>query len=124
MLEKNKTNVCDLQVSFFLAIFSNILQELVAKIKEEGNQCFKNGSYGDALGKYFDALKLCREHSLKTEGARIRSNCAQACMKMGMYDDAYSHCNECIQLDPTFDKVKMCLLSCSVCVDKIEHELA
>ena len=93
----------------------NVLQELVARIKEEGNQCFKSGSYGDALGKYFQALKLCREHSLKTEGACIRSNCAQACMKMEMYDDAYTHCTECIQLDPTFDKVNnMCFLLCPI----------
>ena len=78
-------------------------------MKEEGNQCFENGSYGDALGKYFHALKLCHEHGLKTEGARIRSNCALACMKMEMYDDAFTHCTECIQLDPKFDKVNVCV---------------
>ena len=92
------------------------MQTLVAKIKGQGNQCFKNGSYGDALEKYVHALRVCREHGLEAEGAVIHSNCAQACMKMEMYDDAYTHSAECIRLDSTFDKVTkyvvMCILLC------------
>jgi len=36
-------------------------------------------------------------------------------MKMEMYDDAYTHCTECIRLDPTFDKVSyVCSLLCTI----------
>ena len=74
---------------------------MYGKLKEEGNALFAGGDYEQALGKYFQALKYCREHNMKKEMALIRANCAQACLKLQMLNDAYTHCCECIKLDGT-----------------------
>lgn len=34
------------------------------------------------------------------EVALIRANCAQACLKLELYNEAYAHSCECIRLDP------------------------
>ena len=39
--------------------------------------------------------------------ALIRANCAMACLKLQMYSDAYTHCMECVKLDPENHKVGM-----------------
>ncbi len=74
---------------------------MYTKLKDEGNTLFVNGDYEQALSKYFQALRYCREHNMKKEMSLIRANCAQACLKLEMYNDAYTHCCECIKLDRT-----------------------
>lgn len=37
---------------------------------------------------------------MRDEIALIRANCAQACLKLEMFSDAYTHSCECIKLDP------------------------
>ena len=70
-------------------------------LKEEGNSLFSKGDYEQALGKYFQALKYCREHKMDKEMSLIRANCAQACLKLQLFSDAYTHTCECIKLDTT-----------------------
>lgn len=82
------------------------LQEVVAKIKEEGNGFFKEGSFHEALGKYYRALELCSQHNLKLDMAVIRGNCAQVCLKLRLYKDAYEHADESVQLNPDLEKVR------------------
>ena len=60
---------------------------------------FSKGEYEGALGKYFQALKYCREHKMNKEMSLIRANCAQACLKLQMFSDAYTHSCECVKLD-------------------------
>ncbi len=92
------------QSSFLLSV----MQEHVLKIKQEGNDCFKAQKYDDALGKYVLALQLCQTYSITDETALIRSNCAQACLNLGWYRDAYDHADECVRLNPNLDKVTCC----------------
>ena len=80
-------------------------QILFDQLKEEGNSCFQQGNYFEALSKYFQALNHCRQHNMKEQMALIRANCAMACLKLQMYSDAYTHCVECVNLDPENHKV-------------------
>lgn len=74
------------------------------KLKDEGNLLFSQGNYTEALSKYFQALKYCRENRMTKEMSVIRSNCAMACLKLEMFSDAYTHCCECVKLDKTNHK--------------------
>ena len=65
---------------------------------------FAKELFEEALGKYFQALNLCRKNKMKKEMALIRANCAQACLKLQMYSDAFTHCSECVKLDPNNHK--------------------
>lgn len=60
---------------------------------------FARAEYEKALAKYLQAFKYCRKHQMKKEMALIRANCAQACLKLKLYQDAITHCNECVKLD-------------------------
>lgn len=75
------------------------VQNSYAELKEEGNSLFSKGEYEHALGKYFQALKYCREHKMNKEMSLIRANCAQACLKLQLFSDAYTHSCECVKLD-------------------------
>ncbi len=86
------------------------MQEHILQIKQEGNYCFKAQKYDDALRNYFLALRLCQTYSITDESALIRCNCAQACLKLGLYRDAYDHADECVRVNPNLDKVTcLCL---------------
>ena len=94
------------------------IQVKFSKLKDEGNAHFSKGSYEQALGYYFQALNYCRKNDMFDEMATIRANCAQACLKLQMYSDAYSHCTQCLKFNPSSHKVRMlcvCVCAC-VCV--------
>lgn len=80
------------------------VQNSYLELKDEGNQLFSRGDYEDALGKYFQALKYCREHKMNKEMSLIRANCAQACLKLQLFSDAYTHSQECVKLDKSNHK--------------------
>ncbi len=46
------------------------------------------------------AINYCKKHNMTREMALIRANCAQACIKLQLYSDAFAHCCECVKLDP------------------------
>jgi tetratricopeptide (TPR) repeat protein len=75
-------------------------QEKVCKFKSEGNAYYRSGEYQEALARYYRALPLCQQHKLEEEESRIRGNCAQACLLLELYRDAFDHANECLRLDP------------------------
>ena len=79
-------------------------QTTYSKLKEEGNSLFVHGDYKQALGKYLQALKFCREHKMRSEMSLIRANCAQAILKLELFSDAYTPCCECVKLDRTNHK--------------------
>ncbi len=43
--------------------------------------------------------------------AVVRANCAQACLKLQLYSDAYSHADQCITLNPSSHKVSYILIN-------------
>ena len=62
---------------------------------------FSKGNYEESLGKYFQAFKYCRD---EREKSLIRANCAQACLELEMFSDAYTHSCECVNLDKSNHK--------------------
>ena len=74
-------------------------------MKEEGNDLYRRQQYNDALAKYTQALPLCQQHKLEKEETLIRGNCAQACLLLKLFKDAFEHASECLRLDPDFSKV-------------------
>ena len=86
-------------------------QEKVSKFKEEGNEHYRSGEYDEALARYYKALALCQQHRLEEEEAVVRGNCAQACLLLELFRDAYDHANECLRLDPESSKVR-CVCEC------------
>ena len=73
---------------------------------KEGNSYFQQRLYSEALDKYCQALDHCRQHNMKEQMALVRVKCAMACLKLQMYSDAYTHCTECVKLDPENHKVR------------------
>lgn len=83
----------------FLEILKNNMMLSYPILKQEGNALFSRGNYEQALGKYFEALKYCRERNMTEEMSIIRANCAQACLKLQLFSDAFTHSSECIRLN-------------------------
>ena len=95
---------------FFNSSIVELLQEQFFKLKQEGNALFSQGSYEQALGYYYKALNYCRKHNMKPEVmAVVRANCAQACLKLQQYRDAYTHADQCLMLNPKSHKVCVCV---------------
>ncbi len=86
-------------MAFLLLPFS-LLQNSFDKLRESGNNLFLKGCYEEALSKYFQAINYCKKRNMMDEVALIRANSAQACLKLELYSDAYTHSCECIRLDP------------------------
>ena len=98
------TCVCLDEWKFMVA--NQCFQEKVAKFKSEGNGYYHSAKYDEALARYYKALVLCQQHKLEEEEALIRGNCAQACLLLELYRDAFDHANECLRLDPDSAKVR------------------
>lgn len=91
-------------------------ERLVDEIREAGNNSLRRGNNYDAVWKYNHALVLCRDHHLPLpKVAIINSNCAQACLNLKYYPQAYSHADDAIKCDPhsvILEKVSIHLLTC------------
>jgi len=72
--------------------------ELAEKLKNEGNECFKEGKFGDAITKYSEALKR------NPKDHKIYSNRATCFCKLMRWDAAMADCDAAIKLEPTFIK--------------------
>jgi len=72
--------------------------ELAEKLKVEGNECFKEGRWADAIGKYTEAIKR------NPDDHKIYSNRATCFCKLMRWDAAMADCDSAIKLEPTFIK--------------------
>ena len=72
--------------------------ELAEKIKQEGNQFFKEGKWPEAIEKYTQAIK----HNPKDH--KIYSNRATCFCKLMQWDAAMVDCDKAIEIDPLFIK--------------------
>ena len=75
------------------------------KIKEAGNEDLRKGSTYEALWKYNHAVEVCKDCGLVSEMATIKGNCAQACLNMDLYVQAYEHAQRHVELNPDSPKV-------------------
>jgi len=72
--------------------------ELAEKLKNEGNECFKQLRFGDAISKYTEALRR------NPKDHKIYSNRATCFCKLMRWDAAMADCDSAIKLSPTFIK--------------------
>ena len=74
------------------------------EITQVGNECLWMKDYSDALWKYRHALLLCHVHKLPIQKiAILESNCSEACLRLGFYDEAYKHAKLSIEVDTDHD---------------------
>jgi len=66
--------------------------------KQAGNELFKKGDFGGAVGKYSEAIKR------NPNDAKIYSNRAACYTKLMSFDLALADCEKAITLEPTFIK--------------------
>lgn len=74
-------------------------KEEINRLKEEGNTCFRNGSYEDAITKYTDCLKRCPK-SMAVERSILYSNRAAAELKLEFNKIAIDTASRSIKYNP------------------------
>jgi Flp pilus assembly protein TadD len=66
------------------------------EVKRTGNEMYKKGCFGEALGLYDKAIALAPGN------AAYRSNRAAALMGLGRVVEAVKECEEAVRLDPNY----------------------
>ena len=92
-----------------------LLQEaktFVQKLRNEGNGCFAKQDYDQALKKYKEAIKICKEHDFERELAVLFSNLAAVYIKLNSFEEALECSNESLEFNPEYFKVCTFLSSC------------
>lgn len=79
------------------------LKEAATVFKLEGNNCFKESKYIDAIEKYTFALNEC-PLKFSQDRAILFSNRAAAKIKIDKKEEAVLDCNKAIDLDPNYLK--------------------
>ncbi|XP_061904507.1 sperm-associated antigen 1A-like [Entelurus aequoreus] len=74
----------------------------LARIKNEGNQLFKHGQFGDALDKYSQAIEGCAEAGISSpqDLCILYSNRAACYLKDGNSTDCIQDCTKALDLQP------------------------
>lgn len=72
--------------------------EIAEKLKKEGNALFGDGKFGEAIGKYTDAI------SRNPGDHKLYSNRATCFCKLMRWDAAMADCDKAIELEPLFIK--------------------
>ncbi|KAI1894092.1 hypothetical protein AGOR_G00112270 [Albula goreensis] len=67
-------------------------------LKQEGNDCVKNGRFQEALEKYSECLKL------KPDECAIYTNRALCYLKLDLFQEAKQDCDSALQLEPSNKK--------------------
>lgn len=76
-------------------------ERLVDEMREAGNRSMRQGDHYDALWKYNHAIILCREQEVSPpKTAIVNCNCAQACLKLKHYIQAFKTATTAIKTDP------------------------
>ena len=71
----------------------------------EGNQCYKEGRFDEAVEKYKEAVTLCETipGDSKAENiVKLEYNCGRALFRRGCFVDCIQHCVRCIEIDPSY----------------------
>ncbi|XP_076826695.1 sperm-associated antigen 1 [Brachyhypopomus gauderio] len=96
------------------------LPPLLAQLKSEGNQFFKNGQFIDALEKYTQAIQRFTEAGLNspTNLCILYSNRAACYLRGGSSSDCIADCSRALELQPLNVKA---LLRRAMAYESLEH---
>ncbi|XP_076006055.1 sperm-associated antigen 1A [Genypterus blacodes] len=74
----------------------------LARLKNEGNHLFKHGQFGEALGKYSQAIDGCTEAGIDSpeDVCILYSNRAACYLKDGNSNDCIQDCSRALELQP------------------------
>lgn len=97
-------------------------REESARLKEEGNEQFKNGDYIEAESSYSQALQLCPSCFQKDRSV-LFSNRGAARMKLDKKELAISDCSKAIQLNPDYIRALLRRAELYEKTDKLDEAL-
>ena len=69
-------------------------------ITEAGHSIQVRHDFSEALIMYLRALDYSYTHDIREHRLDVRIKCAEICLKLQKYSEAYTHCEECNKLDP------------------------
>ncbi|KJH47481.1 tetratricopeptide repeat protein [Dictyocaulus viviparus] len=90
-----KININFKTVAFHLS--DNIMTNEANRLKEEGNQCFREKRYHKAIELYTQSLQLFVSPT-------VLGNRAQCYINLERWSEALMDCNRALELDPNFEK--------------------
>jgi tetratricopeptide (TPR) repeat protein len=71
----------------------------------EGNACYKEGQYAEAVSRYKEAVAFCEsfESDARIENlVKLEYNCGRALFRQGRSMDCIQHCSRCLELDSSY----------------------
>ncbi|KAL0217346.1 hypothetical protein RCL1_007927 [Eukaryota sp. TZLM3-RCL] len=87
-------------------------------LKTCGNTAFSRGKYSHSLWYYNKALEVVTDDSLKVT---ILSNSAASCLKLEMWDEAFSLASQALEIDPTLTKAAYRKVSAALMMGKYDE---
>ena len=75
----------------------------------EGKTQLQQNHLKEALDEYLQALDYSYKHNINEQRVHLRTSCALICLKLQMYNDAYNHSKECVQLDADNSTVSLAI---------------
>jgi tetratricopeptide (TPR) repeat protein len=100
---KEQESVFDLPMSAEIRLMIDSQWLIILSL--EASQLYKESRFEEALDRYMGALELCRESSSETRRenlVKLEYNCARTLFRLGRFVDSISHCNVCIELEPSY----------------------
>eukprot|EP00457_Paulinella_chromatophora_P002354 gb/GEZN01002358.1/.p1 GENE.gb/GEZN01002358.1/~~gb/GEZN01002358.1/.p1 ORF type:complete len:524 (+),score=96.97 gb/GEZN01002358.1/:610-2181(+) len=95
----------------------------LTKLKEEGNDAFKNGRLDEAIQKYTSALDEVGDKSCVDFCSTLYCNRAAAHMKQRKWIEAKRDCDRCLEMNPTYTKAWQRRAQCSTEMEDFDAAL-
>jgi tetratricopeptide (TPR) repeat protein len=105
LTHKNKSGQNALELPCSDKIRQSLQSHWLIVLSMEGNACYKEGAFGEAVDRYTEALALCDSipSESRTENlVKLEYNCARALFRQSRFSECISHCSRCIELDPSY----------------------
>lgn len=102
-MEENRSRVADAISS----LPPSLVEEMVTRLKEEGNEAYTEKDYDKALEKWGKGVGILKAAGLERSqlSIAIRSNVVMVFLKTGMYEYVLIECNDILEIDPRNAKI-------------------